>query len=117
MKRIIVLQVLLLILIVTSAYAENYAGKLNVGRVHVDNEICYFGIVGSADGVCSSYERHLKFGVSSNQGKLMYSIIVSAKLAGKKIDIWYTPSSTPGTNESTGCGPSTMAVLTQVSLE
>lgn len=117
MKTIKIFSVCLSVGLSSLAYAENYAGDLSVGRVHLDNEICYLGITGSIDGVCSSYDRHLKFSVSSNQGKLMYSLIVGAKLAGKKIDIWYTPSSTPGTNESTGCGPSTMAVLTQVSLE
>jgi hypothetical protein len=116
MKRILFFVVASL-LFLNSAYADEYAGDLNVGRVHVVNEVCRFGIIGTAQNVCSSYNRHFQFSVTTNQGKLMLSMIIGAKLAGKKIAVWYTPSSVPGTNESTGCGDGTMAVLTQVSLE
>jgi hypothetical protein len=92
---------------------DNYAGSLNVRRIHVSNEICYVGTDSNPTGTCSEYNRQFKFSLKNNQGKAMYSIFIGAKLSGKKIDIWYTPSTAPGTDQTNGCNDTTMAIATQ----
>lgn len=54
--------------------------------------------------VCSYYSRNFTFDATTEAGKNMLSILLAAKMANKKIDIWYQPSSKPGTTHKNGCG-------------
>jgi hypothetical protein len=68
-------------------------------------------------GTCSSYSWQLRFDASSAGGKNMLAILMSAKLSGNSISIWYAESSNPGTNQSNGCSNGTMAVLQGVNVD
>ena len=74
--------------------------------------------VNNADttNTCSIYGRHFQFDATTEGGKNMLSILLAASMAGKKINVWYTASSAPGTNNTNGCNDSSIAVLTQIGL-
>lgn len=67
-------------------------------------------------GLCSYYSRNFRFDATTEAGKNMLSILLAAKMANKKIDVWYTPSTAPGTNQTNGCAHSAMAVLNSIGI-
>ena len=50
------------------------------------------------------------FDSSTLGGRNMYALLLAAKMAGKNIQFDYTDSSTPGTDQSSGCSLTTLAV-------
>jgi len=65
---------------------------------------------------CSLWGYHFRFDATTPGGKNMLSILLAAKIAGKRVDVWYTPSSAPGTDHTSGCNAGTAAVLTNIGL-
>jgi hypothetical protein len=81
------------------------------------NKIVYFGIDNpSTQKLCKYYSRNFKFNATTEAGKNMLSILLAAKMANKKIDIWYSPSKKPGTNHKNGCTPEMMAVVSNIGI-
>ena len=66
--------------------------------------------------LCSFWGRHFIFDATTESGKNMLSILLAAKMANKKIDIWYRPSTAKGTNQTNGCNGNSMAVLTNIGI-
>lgn len=66
--------------------------------------------------LCSYWGRQFTFDATTESGKNMLSILLAAKMANKKIDIWYRASKAPGTNQTNGCNGSSMAVLTMIGI-
>ena len=81
------------------------------------SSIVSFGIANPpSKDLCSYWSRNFRFDATTEAGKNMLSILLAAKMANKKIDVWYTPSTAPGTNQANGCAHNTMAVLTNIGI-
>lgn len=76
-----------------------------------------FGVNNPPSDTCNYFGRHFKFDATIPEGKNMLSIFLSALLSGKEIAIWYTPSTTPGTDQTNGCSEATLAVVSQIGIE
>ena len=105
----------LLLLALSSSYVyAGYRGNVDVFGLFGASEM-KFGIENApTSNTCSYFERHLKFDATTDAGKNMLSILLSASVADKSVNVWYTDSSAPGTDETNGCSPSSMATLTAV---
>ncbi len=66
---------------------------------------------------CSSWGYHFRFDATTPGGKNMLSILLAAKMANKRVNVWYTPSSAPGTDQASGCNAGTAAVLTSIGVD
>lgn len=100
----------------TSSFAAYTSAKTPIKLYGAD--FFYFGIEENAPSdTCDHHSRKFKLDVTENKGKNMLSLLLAAKLANKKIDIWYTASTTPGTNKDTGCTQSTMAEVFYIGIQ
>jgi len=57
------------------------------------------------------------FRVDNDKGKGFLKFLTIALITNQAVHIGYTPSSTPGTKEDSGCNVATMARITQVHLQ
>ena len=64
---------------------------------------------------CSYYGWYFTFDSTTDGGKSLLSLILAAKATDSTLEIWYTTSLAPGTDETNGCY-NNLAVLTGASL-
>jgi hypothetical protein len=63
-------------------------------------------------GTCTMYGNYeFIFDAGTAGGKNMYAWLLELKALGKNVSIDYTYSTTPGTNQNSGCTLSTLAVV------
>ncbi|PCJ20483.1 MAG: hypothetical protein COB04_04310 [Gammaproteobacteria bacterium] len=112
-KRIAAISVLS-ILATSPAFAE-YAGGLKLHRVWTESSgFTYAGTTGTPSGTCDYYDGQVRFDTTTAAGKNMLSVILTARSTESKVDLWYTKSAAPGTDQSGGCRVHNMAVLTGI---
>lgn len=99
-----------------NACAEEYSGVLSVARVRVHPGESYVGTSGQPSSTCSIYGEYFKFDHTTPHGKSLLATLLTAKAAGKPVELWYTASASPDSNQSTGCNRSTISILTGVSI-
>lgn len=104
-----------LVACIMPAHAE-YAGNVEVRRVRLDGTTAWVGVGPQAAGTCSNWGEHLKFDHTTAAGKNFLSTILTAKAMGGRIDVWYTLSSAPDTDQSNGCGSAATSVLSGVAI-
>lgn len=76
-----------------------------------------FGVAGvPPSDTCSYYNRQFRFDGTTPTGKNLLSMLLAAKMGGKTIDIWYTPSTAPGTDHTNGCTESSLAVVNLIGI-
>jgi hypothetical protein len=87
-----------------TALAQSYAGPLKVERLrhHENGEVRFGTDIRPAD-TCSDWGEYFRFDAGTPDGKRWLAILITAKAAGKPIDVWYTPSSNPAADQYTGC--------------
>lgn len=101
-----------------SAMAANlYAGNLDVSRLRVHNLSTYFGTTSQPAETCSAWGEYFKFDHTTETGKAFLSMLMTAKTSGQKIQVWYTSSTAPGTNQTSGCNDQTISILNGVALK
>ena len=105
------------LLFLSTANATSYLGGKTPLYIFGSKAI-YFGIAKEnlPKDLCSYWGRNFTFDATTEVGKNMLSILLAAKMANKKIDIWYRASKAPGTNQANGCNHHSMAVLTMIGI-
>ncbi|OGO75253.1 MAG: hypothetical protein A2203_09905 [Chromatiales bacterium RIFOXYA1_FULL_46_5] len=92
-----------------------YVEGQDLNRVYVDSDgFAYFGTSSQPPNTCNFFGEYFRLDVKTDSGKAMLSILLSSKMAQKKIIIWYNESTSIGTNHSTGCSVITMSSVTAV---
>ena len=110
--------VLVLLLVPTGrAAADGWVGGMSVARLNVGSGQSSFGTTSQPSDTCSYFGFYFRFDATTTDGKNMYATLLAAKLSGKTVAIWYTPSPSRGTNETNGCAPGAIATVYQVALE
>lgn len=104
---------LVLWLYVVSAYA-GYASSLEINRIRTHVGVTYVGTTPQPADTCSQWGEYFTFDHRSEDGKSFLTMLLTAKTTGKKVEIWYGESTTPGTDQSNGC--TSMATLQGVSI-
>lgn len=92
----------------SAAYVERIPERISVansGRV-------MFGTSNQPNNTCDNHSRYFRFDASTEGGKAMLAALLTAKASGSPIQIWYTPSTSPGTD----CGSGPMAIATGVGM-
>jgi hypothetical protein len=99
-----------------NAYADEYS-VAPISSLHVDSAgYASFGTTIQFAGTCSHYTDHFRFNANTAGGKNMLTFLLTAKVLGTSVRVWYTPSSTPGANQDTTCTESTMAEPTHIGI-
>ena len=112
MKKVkMLILAMFLVTLASSAYAVNYAGDLDIRRVRVVGDIVAFGTAQQPTQTCNYFGYYFQFDVSTFGGEKMFSIISQAKVLGKKLEVWYSPSTAPGTNYTNGCTEPAIAIV------
>lgn len=99
--------------IADDAYRTALVGSYSIGT---DGEVA-FGTTVPLDGTCSFYSDQFHFDGKTDLGKQRLNTLIAAKVTGLKLRVWYTFSTTPGANQSTGCTYDTMAKISSIGLE
>lgn len=92
----------------------DYVGGSTISKLYGAKNMRFGVDNASTQNTCDYWGRQFIFDATSESGKNMFTIIIAANMAGKKVDIWFTPSLSPDTDQDSGCNGSTMAVVTSV---
>jgi hypothetical protein len=93
-----------------------FVSHQSLDRFNTDGNFVLFGVgdVAPAADTCTYYHDQFKFDASTAQGKNMLALLLLVKETGQPLDIWYEPSSAPGTTEANGCGEFTLSIVDNV---
>lgn len=111
--------IVLFILLFTSSVANAGFIKDQVPLKIYSNSagVAKFGIINApVNKTCNYFDRHFQMDVTTKAGEAMLKILISSKLSGKKINIWFTPSTTPGTTRTSGCVHESLARVTGIGI-
>ena len=105
------------ILILTSSISAkaDYASAKKITTFYGSSSI-EFAVDSAPSTTCSSWGYHFRFDATTDAGKNMLSILLAAKMADKQVNLWFEPSSVPGTNQENGCSSSTMAIVNAIGI-
>lgn len=110
--------VLVSVFVCSSAFATQlFAGNLSINRVRLDSGNAYFRTTPQPPETCSNWGEYIRFDPTTTAGKNFLSALLTAKASGKQIDVWYSPSSQPGTDQTNGCGAASISGLTGIAIE
>ncbi len=76
-----------------------------------------FGVNNPPSDTCDYYNRTFKFDSRTENGRTILSILLAAKMAGKDVNIWYSPSPKPGTSSENGCSIADMATINEIGID
>jgi hypothetical protein len=93
------------------AVGAEYAGDLDILRVRVVGDTVTFGTAQQPTNTCSFFGYYFQFDASTSGGERMFSVISQAKAMGKKLEVWYDPSTVPGAYQYNGCQGGAIAVV------
>lgn len=104
---------LFFVLVMASSVAvgTEYVGDLDILRVRVVGDTVTFGTAQQPHNTCSFFGYYFQFNASTSSGERMFSVISQAKAMGKKLEVWYDPSTAPGTYQYNGCQGGAIAIV------
>ena len=74
------------------------------------------GMANLPKDTCSFFTYHFKFDSTTEAGKNLLSVVMTAKISKSRTSVWYFPSSAVGKDETNGCGINSLSVLDAVGL-
>ncbi|GAA6168931.1 hypothetical protein [Sessilibacter corallicola] len=104
---------MLFLLLMSISSSAAFIANTSTKNMYV-NSFVYFGIDNAPEDTCNYFGRHFRFDATTEAGKNMFSVLLAAEMADRKIAIWYTESSVAGTNETNGCHQGNMALVSQI---
>ena len=106
----------LLLLFCSPTSAGEYFGNSTITTIRVGTDV-YVGIDPQPTNTCSHWGEHVWFDPTTVLGKTLLAGLLAAQAANKTINLWYTASTAPGTDQSTGCSTIAMAILTRIRIK
>jgi len=104
----------LLMLVVSPLTYAGYLGGADPHKIYGSKHIRFGALTADSSTTCAYWNRHFSFDATTDAGKNMLSILLTAYTAGKKVDVWYTDSKSPGTDQTNGCSVGNLAVVTAI---
>lgn len=99
------------------ASAQEYLGRSKVNRViSTGTGYTLFGTDIQGPNTCDYYLTYYRFDSSTAAGKNMTATVLMARATGQLIDVWYSASTAPGTNQSNGCYEFNIAVPSMIGI-
>ncbi|MDH5325959.1 MAG: hypothetical protein OEZ68_00660 [Gammaproteobacteria bacterium] len=115
-NRILAALMALALFTLPSIGRSEYAGNLTPLYLYGAKTMA-FGVDLSVANVCNYFGRHFRFDATTPEGKNMLAILLTAISTKRKIDVWYTASTAPGTDNNSGCTFGALAVITSVGIK
>ncbi|GLX78751.1 hypothetical protein tinsulaeT_20910 [Thalassotalea insulae] len=99
--------------------AENgYSAGHTINKLYIQNDgYVSFGTDKPVTDSCNYFGYQFTFDTTTEAGKSKLSLLLAAKMAEKKVNLWYRASTTPGTDQNNGCTRNTMALVYSVGLD
>lgn len=94
------------------AMANSYTDRIPERITIHESGRVMFGTSRQPGNTCNNGSRYFRFDSSTEGGKAMLSTLLAAKATGSRVQIWYAPSTAPGTD----CNTSSMAVVTSLGM-
>lgn len=108
---------LIMVLVFIPGVSFAVFGEGEVKRFYVTSTgEAYVGLVKQLPSTCKYFDEYFKFDATTPGGKNMLGVLMSAKLANKYIHVWYSDSTAVGTDQTSGCSPSTMSILNSIGI-
>ena len=108
--------IIILLTFTNLSYAGYGGGEINRFYTGADGS-AYFGLVTQLPNTCRYWEEQFKFDASTAAGKNMLSVLMAAKLANKRVYVWYSDSSNPGTDQTNGCTGNAVSNLLNIGIK
>jgi hypothetical protein len=102
---------------ICNAVYAGYAGSLDVNRIRVHENSTYFATSPQLANTCSNWGEFFKFDHRTETGKAYLSLLITAKTTGQKIQLWYSESTAPGSDQTSGCVDKTLSVISGAALQ
>jgi hypothetical protein len=94
----------------SQSFAGYDEGRIN--RYYVDsNGVAYVGLTVQPVGTCNYFGEYFRFDTTTPAGKSMFATLAAAKASDALVVVWYSEIPVPGSDQSSGCNGSNMAVL------
>ena len=91
-----------------------FFGSARIDKIY-GSEIIRFGMQHApTDKTCDYHGRHFQFDSTTDGGKAMLAILLTAHATKQKVYVWFDESTAPGTTHENGCTGNTMAQLTKI---
>jgi hypothetical protein len=101
-----------------AALSTSYSGNQKVTSIrNIGQKDVLVGFETQPPGTCSNWGEYVIFDSTTTEGKALLSALFITVSAGSLIDIWYTDSTAPGTDQADGCGGSSMSTLWMIRLK
>jgi len=95
--------------------AAEWAGNLEVRRLFNDDRgNVFFGTSSQPAHTCQFFSTYFTFKLTNPPAERLFDTLMAAKLSGSSVDVWYEPSTAPGTNQNNGCTESAVSKLTGI---
>ena len=118
MKKLMISAVLLVLVLIANKSAHaGWAQAHIIKLVAISDGLVWVQTDAMPSDTCSYWGFNYVMNTNSAAGKQMFSLLLSAKITGNFVELWYDPSSVPGSDHYSGCVPFTMAGITQVGLD
>ena len=104
------------LLFVSTAFADWVGGATLTDVSTSADGLVYVGTSTQPANTCNSWGWYFVFDASTPGGKNMLASLLTAKMAGKTVNIWYSDSPVAGTNQTTGCNGSNVSTMEQISI-
>ena len=98
--------------------ADAFAPNLKIVQIRLLSETkVYVRTSPQPDLTCSLWGEYVRVDASDGHGKDVLRALITAYTEHTLVDLWFTPSTAPGSNQNTGCDDTTIAVLTQLRMK
>ena len=105
-------------LLLSAAQAHaGWIGGVDIADTNVGADgTAFLGLTTPPPNSCNFWAWHFRFDATTSGGKSLLALVLTAKTANKKVNVWYTDSTAPGTNQTNGCNGNSIGVLTGLSI-
>lgn len=118
MNKISLIIFMVCLTVSVNSYAFTYTYGQAINRLYVqENGYVSFGVSNMPTDTCDFFGFHFTFDTKTDAGKSKLSLLLSAKMSDKSIQIWYDPSTTPGTDNTNGCTNTSVATVVHIGVE
>lgn len=108
--------IMILFFCLSNSGFSDYLGSKTPGFLY-GHQYVVFGINSPPSGTtCSYWGRQMRFDATTPSGKVMLTILMTAIASKRNVDLWYTPSSNPGTDQTNGCTEAGLATVTAIGI-
>lgn len=91
--------------------ARAWQPNLKISQIRIESSNVFVQFSPQPNNTCSLFGENTSFDYTTELGKALLSMLLVAKSSNNTVQIWYTESTAPGTDQANGCTVSSVAKL------